>query len=210
MALEDLKKYIGQAEEQLKPALQSRIEQLAKKEREEQLWGAEKLQQAGRFTSGFRTDWMERVMDIYEGYRAAARGETGEKALSLAQFLYGLAKEAEQAELDRAMRARELAQQATLTRENLALQRYLGTLGRGAGGGAGGGSAPTPTYRPPTVDTSRQAYEQQKKTYQTKKVTGYPPSAAIFNIPPPTVKKAVKRVLTRPKTVKGITGGAIY
>lgn len=165
MALEDLSKYIGRAEEQLKPALTRRIEKLAKKEREEQLWGAEKLQQMGKFTSGFRPGLMEKIIDIYTGYAEEARGESGREALSLAQFLYGLGQQAEEAEKERVLKA-------TLTREGYALQRYLATLGGGAGGrGTIPGPVPGPAPGPgpgPIKDTSRSAYDKERADFERR------------------------------------------
>lgn len=193
MAL-DLQKFIGQAEEQLRPSLERQISRLATREHEERLLGEEKLQQAGRFTSGYRAGWLERVMDIYEGYKMDVEATMGEKALSSAQFLYGLAHEAELQDkrLDAEARMKELDRKLTqqgwsvqakqnelnrqLTREGWDWQSKESILDRALTreewGATGRGvttptyTAPTTTYKAPTVDTSPTIYEKAKKVYQ--------------------------------------------
>ena len=163
---EKLKKYVEEAKTSFATSLEERIKRLATEEREEQLYGAEKLQQVGRFTSGFRTDLLTRVMDMFAGRRGEARGEYDERALAAALQMLGL------------------GQQAELTREGYALQKYLASLTGGGVGGVGGVSyAPTyaapapvkavaPTVTPKVApktttasSTSAQAYAKAINTY---------------------------------------------
>ena len=155
---EKLKKYVEEAKKSFATSLDERIKRLATEEREEQLYGAEKLQQAGRLTSGFRTDLMTRVMDIFAGRRGEARGEYDERALEMAMQMLGL------------------SQQAELTREGYALQKWLAQLGlegRGVGGtalsypGTQPGIAPR-TITGTTTDTSRSAYEKERADFERR------------------------------------------
>ena len=126
----NLAEYIKTAEAQLAPGLETRIARLAKEEREGQLYGMEKLQQAGQLTSGFRADMLERVMDIFLGRKEEARGEMGAKALSVAQQLYGLAQQAEQQEKQIASTERMAALDRELTQKGWSFQERQAELDR--------------------------------------------------------------------------------
>lgn len=157
---ERLKKYVEEAKKGFATSLEQRIQRLAKEEREEQLYGAEKLQQAGRFTSGFRTDLMTRITDIFAGRRGEVRGEYDERAMTMAQYLLGLATQSEEAQKNRELQ-RWLAQ-------------FSARLGGGGGAGAGGVRVSTPTYTAPTVtptptrDTSRSAYDKERADFERR------------------------------------------
>ena len=177
---EKLKKYVEEAKKSFATSIDERVKRLAKEERESQLYGAEKLQQAGRFTSGFRTDLLTRVMDMFAGRRGEMRGGFDERALAAALQMLGLSEQAEQAGLERTSRE-------ALTREGYALQKYLANLsGRGGGGG---GRVSTSAYRPTTTSTrtttptrtvapkrtTKTDYEKKKSDYYYKKyATTYP------------------------------------
>jgi len=153
---EKLKKYIEQAKKSFATSIEERIKRMAKEEREGQLYGAEKLQQAGKFTSGFRPGLMAKIMDIFAGRRGEMRGEYDERAMAMAMQLLGLGEQAE------------------LTREGYALQKWLARYaGRGEGGvGRGGAGVSTPTYGAPTVtptkDTSRSAYDKERADFERR------------------------------------------
>jgi hypothetical protein len=162
---------------------------------------------------------IERVMDLFAGKRAEVRGEYDERALAVAQYLYNLAQEAEQAEMDRALqklmqgkelsfREKELAQQAILTREGYALQKYLASL---KGGGGKVSTTPTPvpipTPAPKPAPTPKDVYEKQKSDYYLQQYAQQ--GWTQYKKPATTKTYSYQEELATPRTYKGL-GGVIY